>query len=180
MDGCPCFATVLNLFDPVQEFSDGSKKLGTALKVFDRIQKAKGRSKKFPGGSGKFGAVEKDSGPSQKVLDRSRPDFSLQKHPEAPDQRGGGPILSAGAQEEDERCGGFAVHFPRAEDLHHLGREILSSRTAAAGSKAEEASPLRRMSAARRIHQVRAGKANHEALYAKGPQPAAAKREDDR
>jgi hypothetical protein len=31
---------------------------------------------------------------------------------------------------------------------------------------------LRRMSAARRIHQVRAGKANHEALYTKEPPPA--------
>jgi hypothetical protein len=31
---------------------------------------------------------------------------------------------------------------------------------------------LRRMSAARRIHQVRAGKANHEALYSKEPPPA--------
>lgn len=34
---------------------------------------------------------------------------------------------------------------------------------------------LRRMSAARRIHQVRAGKANHEALYIKGPPPAKSK-----
>ena len=39
---------------------------------------------------------------------------------------------------------------------------------------------LRRMSAARRIHQVREGKPNHEALYTKGPQPPAAKRDDDR
>lgn len=39
---------------------------------------------------------------------------------------------------------------------------------------------LRRMSAARRIHQVREGKPNHEALYIKGPQPPAAKRDDDR
>jgi hypothetical protein len=31
---------------------------------------------------------------------------------------------------------------------------------------------LRRMSAARRIHQVREGKPNHEALYIKGPPPA--------
>ena len=31
------------------------------------------------------------------------------------------------------------------------------------------------MSAARRIHQVREGKPNHEALYTKGPQPPAAK-----
>jgi hypothetical protein len=39
---------------------------------------------------------------------------------------------------------------------------------------------LRRMSAARRIHQVREGKPNHEALYTRGPQPPAAKRDDDR
>ena len=39
---------------------------------------------------------------------------------------------------------------------------------------------LRRMSAGRHIHQVRAGKANLEALYVKGPQPATFKRDDDR
>jgi hypothetical protein len=37
---------------------------------------------------------------------------------------------------------------------------------------------LRRMSDARRIHQVRPGKANHEALYAKGPRPRPVKGED--
>jgi hypothetical protein len=207
-------------------------------------------SRKILGGSGKFGAVEKDSGPSQKVLDRSRPDFSLQKCPEAPNQLGSGPLLSAGAQKEDERCGGFAVRSPRGEDVHHLGSEISSSRTAAAGSKVdgwarvltatarsvtrggrvEDLGPsptlgrlvawvvanrpegerfgpklvahevnrhfpkslrrlvdpaaasvvLRRMSTGRHIHQVRAGKANLEALYVKGPQPAASKRDDDR
>ena len=36
---------------------------------------------------------------------------------------------------------------------------------------------LRRMSAARRIHQVRAGKANHEALYSMQP-PSAGQREN--
>jgi hypothetical protein len=36
---------------------------------------------------------------------------------------------------------------------------------------------LRRMSAARRIHQVRPGKANYEALYMKGPRPRPAKPE---
>jgi hypothetical protein len=36
---------------------------------------------------------------------------------------------------------------------------------------------LRRMSAARRIHQVRRGKANYEALYVKGPRPRPAKAE---
>lgn len=38
---------------------------------------------------------------------------------------------------------------------------------------------LRRMSAARRIHQVRAGRPNHESLYVKGPAPRAAKGEDN-
>lgn len=38
---------------------------------------------------------------------------------------------------------------------------------------------LRRMSAARRIHQVRPGKANYEALYVKGPRPRPAKGEGD-
>ena len=38
---------------------------------------------------------------------------------------------------------------------------------------------LRRMSVAGRIHQVRAGKANHEALYVKGPRPRLAKGEGD-
>lgn len=38
---------------------------------------------------------------------------------------------------------------------------------------------LRRMSAARRIHQVRAGKANHESLYVKGPRPRPARGEDN-
>lgn len=37
---------------------------------------------------------------------------------------------------------------------------------------------LRRMSAARRIHQVRRGKPNHEALYVKGPRPRPARGED--
>lgn len=38
---------------------------------------------------------------------------------------------------------------------------------------------LRRMSAARRIHQVRPGKANYEALYMKGPRPRPVKGEDN-
>jgi hypothetical protein len=37
---------------------------------------------------------------------------------------------------------------------------------------------LRRMSKARRIQQVRAGKANYEALYVKGPRPRPAKAEE--
>lgn len=38
---------------------------------------------------------------------------------------------------------------------------------------------LRRLSAAGRIHQVREGKANHEALYVKGARPRPVRREDN-